>query len=184
MSSPLNVFGDSQEPFFKKVLEPPEASPPDLLHAAIQRWLGTPYRHRTCACGRGVDCAHLVGALLLESGAITNMLPTPDYGMDWHCHAPGEDRELVLQSMKNHIPFLAPGLAVCEVPLDASLGGALCGDILLFSTNRTGLKNHIAIDCGNGSCVHALDRRGVELLHYEGLIWSARLALRRRIVRI
>lgn len=58
----------------------------------IARWVGTPYGHRECRPGRGVDCVHLAAAILSEIGID---IPIPGYQRLWRINDPlFFDREL------------------------------------------------------------------------------------------
>lgn len=57
-----------------------------------RKWLGTPYHHRACVHGHGVDCAQLLVAAFSGAGMFEHF--TPDvYSMDWHLHR-GEEKYL------------------------------------------------------------------------------------------
>ena len=48
-------------------------------------WLGTPYHHRACVKGAGVDCAQILIAVYANAGLI-QAFDTGDYPPDWMLH--------------------------------------------------------------------------------------------------
>lgn len=58
----------------------------------VAKWVGTPYGHRMCRPGRGVDCVHLAAAILSELGID---IPIPGYQRLWRINDPSFfEREL------------------------------------------------------------------------------------------
>jgi len=55
----------------------------------LKSWEGTPYRHKTGVKGKGVDCIHLTGYIMVEAGVIPKFT-VPDYASDWHLHRTSE----------------------------------------------------------------------------------------------
>lgn len=57
----------------------------DVIVAAAQRWLGTPYHHAADVLGVGVDCAMLIVRVYCDLGLAPAIDPRP-YPRDWHLH--------------------------------------------------------------------------------------------------
>jgi len=53
----------------------------------IAKWIGTPYAHRECQAGRGVDCINLVASILGEAGIAD--IHVPAYPANWRQSDPG-----------------------------------------------------------------------------------------------
>ena len=60
---------------------------PSEQNQIIAKWVGTPYAHRECQAGRGVDCIHLVAAILGETGIAEIRIPA--YPANWRQSDPG-----------------------------------------------------------------------------------------------
>lgn len=70
------------------------------LHAELESWLGTPWRHRVAVKGVGADCIHFVAGVFHNLGIIDfGSINVPDYPPDWHLH---NTRELLLEEMDKH----------------------------------------------------------------------------------
>lgn len=61
---------------------------------ACESWRGTPFRARSCVKGEGggVDCAHFVGAVFFEIGAIEQQISVPPYDIN---HAEHSEQSLL-----------------------------------------------------------------------------------------
>jgi cell wall-associated NlpC family hydrolase len=100
------------------------------LKAALDAWIGTPFRHQTGVKGFGCDCAYFVAKVIEEMGALVwrkNLMP--DYPRDWHIH---NTRELLKETIEKEFKCMA-----------ISLSGFLNGDIILFHYGRA--ASHVGI---------------------------------------
>jgi len=99
----------------------------------LNSWKGTPYRHRTGVKGKGVDCIHLVGCVMVEAGVLRRF-EVPDYPSDWHLHHTDE----LLREGIAQFPF-------CE-EFNPKVIQPLNGDILLFQYGRASAHSTIYFD--------------------------------------
>ena len=106
-------------------------------------WIGTPYHHRACVKGVGVDCAHLLIGVFHNIGLIEKV-DTGHYPIDWHLHQTGERFASFMNDMK---------LAAEIDGADATLG-----DIVLFRYGRA--YSHCGIMVGGSRIVHAYRPEG------------------------
>jgi cell wall-associated NlpC family hydrolase len=56
-------------------------------------WLRTPFHHRACVKGAGVDCIHFIYASFRETGLVPE-IEFEEYPLDWHVH---RDEERILK---------------------------------------------------------------------------------------
>jgi len=121
-----------------------EASVAERVLAAVQGWVGTPYRHQASRKGVGCDCLGLVLGIWREVyGAAPE--PVPVYARDW-AQARGGD------------PLLE---AACRYCIEKPRGEAAPGDLLLFRW-RVGMPaKHMAILLDSDRIVHACEGKAV-----------------------
>jgi len=103
------------------------------LLTILKSWEGTPYKHKTAVKGKGVDCIHFVGRVMVEVGVLSKFV-VPDYASDWHLH---RTSELLSQGI-NQFPF-------CE-EFDPRVTPPMNGDILLFRYGRAAAHATIYFD--------------------------------------
>jgi NlpC/P60 family putative phage cell wall peptidase len=63
-----------------------EAEQRQAVVAEALTWLGTPYHHRACVKGAGVDCAMLPLAVYKAVGFVPEHTEAEAYPQDWHLH--------------------------------------------------------------------------------------------------
>jgi NlpC/P60 family putative phage cell wall peptidase len=119
----------------------PEAEERALVIAEARSWLGTPYHHRACLKGVGVDCAQLPIGVWSAVGLIDGF-DTGDYPSDWHLHRQEERYAGVVQRF------------AAEIAADA----AQPGELILFKFGRA--FSHGAILVAPGVVVHAARKDG------------------------
>ena len=108
------------------------------LDAELERWMGTPWRHREHTCQAGCDCIGLVYGVLVATGFMDPATPIPDYPRDWHLH--------------NATERLVEGILAIPGMLRVPTAARADGDVLVF---RYGLASaHVGINMGR-SIVHA-----------------------------
>ncbi len=113
---------------------------PSQKNRIIAKWIGTPYAHRECQAGRGVDCIHLVAAILGEAGIAD--LQVPAYPANWRQSDPGLfDR--AFRAVENE------WLPVAEHQLRF-------GDVAVFR-NAAGLVQHAAVIVDPARLIHVWD---------------------------
>ncbi|GIL03337.1 MAG: peptidase [Alphaproteobacteria bacterium] len=126
--------------------------------AEARRWLGTPYRHQSCARGVGCDCLGLVrGVWRAVAGDEPPGLPA--YTPDW-----GEvgAREHVLDAAARHL-----------LPVARDRAGP--GDLVVFRWRAGAVAKHLGILSAPDRFIHACERAGVvevALIRH----WAARIA--------
>jgi NlpC/P60 family putative phage cell wall peptidase len=116
-------------------------------HADICReartWLGTPWRHRQCLKGHGVDCTCLLWGVARSLGLVDPAWRPPQYSPSFHLHS---SRELVSEVLLQ--------LGATPVPLAQHR----CGTILLFQFGRS--CAHAAIALPEHRIIHAVRHVG------------------------
>lgn len=90
-------------------------------------WLGTPYHHRACVKGAGVDCAQIIKAVFIEVGLIDNF-EEGDYPPDWMQH----------RSEERYLSFVTDRAALVDTPLP--------GDVALYKVGRCFAHGVIVVD--------------------------------------
>jgi NlpC/P60 family putative phage cell wall peptidase len=106
------------------------------IRAEALSWQGTPFRHMCGLKHIGVDCIHLVEAVLRAVGLLGADAIVPSYSPDWHLH---QRRELLLEGLRQHCDEVEPPYQV--------------GDILVWRYGRT--ASHCGLYVGDGRLVHA-----------------------------
>lgn len=79
-------------------------------------WLGTPWKHRTCLKGKGVDCVRLIEGIAKAVGIFDPAWKPPIYSPEWHLHK----NEEMLQQVMQELGFVL-------LPLAARLPGDVLG---------------------------------------------------------
>ena len=120
---------------------PSESSDRARVVAEARAWLGTPYHHRACLKGVGVDCAQLPIGVWAAVGLI-EAFDTGDYPADWHLHREEE----------RYAGF------VLRFADEIAAGEAQPGDLILFKFGRA--FSHGAILVAPGVVVHAVRKDG------------------------
>lgn len=101
----------------------------EAIVAEALTWLRTPWHHRACVKGAGVDCAwFLVG--VFEAVGLVPHVDLGYYPPDWHLH---QDRPRFLETLARYADPLAPG----EPPLP--------GDIAMFQFGRHAAHGSIVV---------------------------------------
>lgn len=139
----------------------PRPADPAAVIAAARAWLGTPYLHQASRLGAGADCLGLargVWRALLGPEPVT----LPPYTRDW-----GEvgGREVLLE-------------AAARVLIEAPLGAAGPGSLLLFRMVPRALAKHCGIlagDAARPSLIHAHEGAGVTEEPFTAF-WARRAA--------
>jgi len=106
------------------------------IRAEALSWAGTPFRHAGALKHVGVDCIHLVEAVLRAVGLLGVDAIVPRYSPDWHLH---QRRELLLDGLRQHCDEV-------EAPYQV-------GDILVWRYGRA--ASHCGVYIGDGRIVHA-----------------------------
>jgi len=117
-------------------------------------WLGTPYKHMCHVKKRGVDCALLLGASLLELGVLKE-LSYSYYPRDWALHM---KKELVLNYFQKHWKLLKDGVEAKEL---SDLDNFYRGDVLVYALTKLDVSNHVGIYLGDEKQITVLYRTGV-----------------------
>jgi NlpC/P60 family putative phage cell wall peptidase len=136
----------------------------EILRQAAAEWIGTPFRAHTQVPQGGVDCVHLIAALMREAGVEHDFQP-PDYSLDWGRHAATSPLLDYLREEPN-----LRELAACESPL--------AGDILTFRIGA--VEHHVGILLRSQSFIHATQRLGTVLSQLTGA-WRDRLSISFRV---
>jgi NlpC/P60 family putative phage cell wall peptidase len=109
------------------------------IRAEAMSFLGTPFRHGASLRGSGIDCIHLVCAVLRATGMLAADAVIPRYPPDWMIHR-REER-------------LVDGL---RVYCDEVYAPFRVGDILTYKFGHA--ASHCGIYVGNNQVVHAATR--------------------------
>lgn len=120
---------------------PSEFSERARVVAEARAWLGTPYHHRACLKGVGVDCAQLPIGVWSAVGLIRKF-DTGDYPADWHLH---REEERYAGFVLRYADEIAPD-------------DAQPGDLILFKFGRA--FSHGAILVAPGVVIHAVRKDG------------------------
>lgn len=111
----------------------------DTVCTQAHSWLGTPYHHHARIKGVGVDCVHLLCAVLEETD-LTQPIDPGWYARAHHLH---RDEEIYADALDR--------VAIRTTDPQP-------GDIVLFKFFRT--HSHAGIWVGDGEVIHALTRPG------------------------
>ncbi len=134
----------------------------EAVWAEALTWQRTPWRHRQCVKGHGVDCGRLLIACYAAAGVIPEFEPPP-YDPDWNMHRT-EERFLGLVRTFGH-------------EIDEAEAGV--GDTVVFKYGLT--YSHGAILGPGSEIVHAYRTLGGKL--FEGIVqrgdWKAEEDLKR-----
>lgn len=123
-----------------------------IADAALM-WLGTPYVNNAMSKGHGVDCAYLLVAALIESGAIAaDTLHIEAYSNEWHLH----------RSEEKYLKYIQQ---VAEEVQDSPQ----VGDFLLYQYGRC--ISHGAIYLGDGKAIHAFVDLGVIISKTDDILF-------------
>jgi len=106
------------------------------IRAEALAWVGTRFSHAASLRGIGVDCIHLVAAVLRAVGLLGVDAIVPCYPPDWHIH---QRRELLIEGLREHCDEVQEPWQV--------------GDVLVYRYGRT--ASHCALYIGDGKIVHA-----------------------------
>lgn len=138
-----------------------EVEKQEALKAALDAWLGTPYRHWAGVKGEGCDCIHFVVRVFEELGL--GPFKIQRYNKDWHIH---NTAELLLQGFREQFE----GDVVME-ELPASTN-PFVGDIILYHFGK--VTSHSAIYYDN-HVYQSITGLGVERRHYYDKSWFKRI---------
>lgn len=117
-------------------------------------WVGTPYRDNAMTKGVGVDCAHLLMGVAIESGLLDRATcQVVTYPEEWHLH---RSEELLVNGMKAYAYEI--GYKDLQV-----------GDFLLYQYGRC--ISHAAIYMGGGRVIHAYVGLGVVISDINDVIF-------------
>jgi cell wall-associated NlpC family hydrolase len=138
------------------------------LESVAESWKGTPFMPNAAVKGAGVSCQKLVGAILIEAGALPKDFQVPEGPMNWS-HAQTES--LIAKFMDEQTLF---------APLPAAGGQSLpaaCrpGDMLGFKLG--GCIHHCGVLIGaDGKFVHCLRPQGVQFSNIRDASYAVRIA--------
>lgn len=118
-------------------------APTDIVIAAAQLWLGTPYVHQASLLGAGCDCLGLARGVWRDLHGPEPVIPPP-YTRDWG-EAGGE--EVLAEAARRFL---------LEIPVAAAGPGAL----ILFRMARSAPAKHCGIRSAIG-LIHAYEGAGV-----------------------
>lgn len=90
-------------------------------------WLGTPYHHRACVKGAGVDCAQILKAVFVDVGLIEHF-EEGDYPPDWMQH----------RSEERYLSFVTDRADLVDTPQP--------GDVALYKVGRCFAHGAIVVD--------------------------------------
>jgi len=116
------------------------------LGAVAQSWLDTPFAPHAMVKGAGVDCVHLVAAIYLHCGVLSEFRP-PRYSLDAGHH----NKDSQLLAWLNDSPRFA------SVPFDPA--SVLPGDTLTFNLGLS--EHHVGLMLDGQRFIHVLPRRRV-----------------------
>lgn len=136
----------------------PAATDPVRVIEVARQWLGTPYHDQASVKGVGCDCAGLARGIWRE---IVGAEPVtlPPYSRDW-----GE-----VGKRETFASFVRPFMIEID-PADAGPSA-----LVLFRMRREGPAKHCGVLVDDGMMVHALERRGVTMVHHD-TAWQRRTA--------
>ena len=124
----------------------------ELIATTALTWVGTPYMNYAMVKGRGVDCAHLILGVLLESGLLHDGdLRIEQYSNEWHLHRSEE-------KFIKHIRKIANEVDSPQI-----------GDFLLYQYGRC--VSHGAILVAPGGVAHAFVDQGVILSKLDDVLF-------------
>ena len=130
-------------------------------------WEGTPYYHLQMAKGFGADCTLFIAGVFLNVGIISKV-DREYYSKDWFIvkDVPLIENAVVSNLRNNVVDSRLHFKEVLNVE-----GDFVRGDLLLITTERPIIANHIGILWDNGKMIHCINGRGVEFSFY-GRWWQ------------
>lgn len=130
-------------------------------------WEGTPYYHLQMAKGFGADCTLFIAGVFLNIG-ILKKIDREYYSKDWFItnNTPLIENAMV-SNVKNNISDkrfqFKEILNVCD--------DFIRGDLLMITTEKPAITNHVGILWDDGRMIHCINGRGVEFSFY-GRWWQ------------
>ena len=121
-------------------------------------WENTPYHHKACVKGVGVDCAMLVLGIAKNTNLVDKSKPAPEYSTQWHLHNREEKLLGVLADFG------------CE---EINTKNMQPGDIVTFQFGR--VTSHSGIVLENNQMIHAHQEVGKVVINDISGDWLKRL---------
>jgi len=109
------------------------------IRAEALSWIGTKFHHGAALRGIGVDCIHLVAAVLRAVGLLSDSALIPSYPPDWMRH---RDEERLLDGLRPYCDQVQESWQI--------------GDILVYHYGRA--ASHCGLYVGDGQIIHAAAR--------------------------
>lgn len=128
------------------------------IYTEALKWLHTPWHHRQCLNGVGVDCVRLFEGVAKALGLLEPSWEPPMYSQSFHLHS---DRELVQEVLLE--------LGAMPELLDARQPG----DLLLFKFGRS--CAHVAMQLPQNEILHAVKASGRVVQNSLAGDWLTRL---------
>jgi cell wall-associated NlpC family hydrolase len=126
----------------------------DKVLVEAMTWMRTPFHHKGCIKGVGVDCAHFVIGVFLNVGVGPD-LKVEDYPPDWHMHNGGE----------RFLDYVRQYCDQVEEPRP--------GDIAMFKFGRCAAHGSIVVEWPK--VIHSFFRQGVVISSADGPELKGRL---------
>lgn len=132
----------------------------DRLREVLKSWEGTPFRH---FCGKkklGVDCTHFVAQVFHEVCLIERVIVPKYFKEDYFLY---NDDDVLLRSVKSHLNVEPVGKS-----------DPMIGDIAFYRYGKSKYA-HASIFYDNEHAYQAVNRMGVQKIHWHHKLWYPRL---------
>lgn len=123
------------------------------LKNSCEKWLKTPYLHGGNSLG-GIDCAKLIGKILIECGVITG-IEEKKYSKDWATHS---QKNILVESVEDSQRF-SSNCALKKITYNENYIEKV-GDIVAIATCSKEIAGHLAIVCANRKIFHCIQYLG------------------------
>lgn len=121
-------------------------------------WLGTPWRHRACMRGVGVDCVRLAEGVCKALGLLDSAYEPSMYSPEWNLH---RNEELLQEALQAQGCIIIPPMT------------RLPGDLVCFQFGR--VVSHTGFVLPDDRVIHAAQDYGRVVVHGLRGEWLTRL---------
>ncbi|WP_035241133.1 NlpC/P60 family protein [Desulfobacter vibrioformis] len=132
----------------------------DALRTVLDSWLDTPFRHFCGIKKIGVDCTHFVAKVFHEVGLIEQIRIPQYFKEDYFLH---NNSSVLLDAVKAHLNVEPVGKTNPQI-----------GDIAFYRYGKSDYA-HASIFYDREHAYQAVNRMGVQKIHWKHKLWFPRL---------
>ena len=136
------------------------------LSEILEKWLGTPWRHKCCKIQVGCDCVHFIIGVFNDLGVKPKIpIKIPEYPPDWHLH---NTRELLREAAHKFFN-------VREFPIEEIQDG----DVILSHFGQAASHAGFYV---NGFVYHCVNPGGVSKGAFDDSTWRNKMRFTVRLM--